>query len=190
MIRERRITGECPDEGGWPRAIPGRPTQVTRTAGRTDKLWAFWVFVPPCPAYLANIVTLGIRAAAFAESGADDRQLARSITVPPRWSSAAPTDLPAVGGCRWKRSAASTLIALILGCALYAVMGAYLMRLELAAGFDTAIGGFAGLLACVSTVMARAIAVPSTSRRTLIGSIVAMLSADSQRTLFASGGSW
>jgi eukaryotic-like serine/threonine-protein kinase len=93
---------------------------------------------------------------------------------------------------RWRLSMEALrrldMIALILGCALYAVMGAYLMRLELAAGFDTAIGGFAGLLACVSTVMARAIAVPSTPRRTLIGSIVAMFPLI-PATLFASGGS-
>jgi serine/threonine-protein kinase len=55
--------------------------------------------------------------------------------------------------------------------------------------FDTAIGGYAGLLACVNSVMARAIAVPSTPRRTLLGSLVAML-ALLPATLFASRGSW
>jgi serine/threonine-protein kinase len=64
--------------------------------------------------------------------------------------------------------------ALVIGCTLFALMGAYLMRLQLIEGLDVAIGAYAGLLACANTVMARAIIVPSTPRRTLIGSIAAM----------------
>ena len=66
-----------------------------------------------------------------------------------------------------RRSARLDLIALIVGCTLYALMGAYLMRLVLAEGLEASIGAYAGLLACVNTVMARAITVPSTPRRTL-----------------------
>jgi len=64
--------------------------------------------------------------------------------------------------------------ALIVGCTLFALMGAYLMRMQLVAGLDVAIGAYAGLLACANTVMARAIIVPSTPGRTLIGSMAAM----------------
>ena len=53
-------------------------------------------------------------------------------------------------------------------------MGAYLMRLQLVNGLDVAIGAYAGLLACANTVMARAITVPSTPRRTLLASVAAM----------------
>jgi hypothetical protein len=64
--------------------------------------------------------------------------------------------------------------ALVTGCTLFAFMGAYLMRLQFIEGLDVAIGAYAGLLACANTVMARAIIVPSTPQRTLIGSIAAM----------------
>ena len=66
------------------------------------------------------------------------------------------------------------LSALVVGCTLFALMGAYLMRLQLVDGLDVAIGAYAGLLACANTVMARAITVPSTPRRTLLGSAAAM----------------
>jgi eukaryotic-like serine/threonine-protein kinase len=68
------------------------------------------------------------------------------------------------------------------------LMGAYLMRLQLVNGLNVAIGAYAGLLACANTVMARAITVPSTPRRTLLGSIAAMAPLI-PATVFAGGGS-
>jgi hypothetical protein len=153
------------------------------------KLWAFWVFVLSFGFYIANIITWSFvlklspgLARMLMQAGNLDH-LAASLVFGGTW----------VICRRWRLSMEALrrldMIALILGCTLYAVMGAYLMRLELAAGFDIAIGGYAGLLACVNTVMARAIAVPSTPRRTLIGSIAAMIPL-APATLFASGGSW
>jgi hypothetical protein len=152
------------------------------------KLWTFWVFVLSFGFYLANIVTWSFvlrrspkLSGMLMEAGTLDH-LAASLVF---------------GGTylicrRWRLSMEALrrldMIALILGCTLYALMGAYLMRLELAAGFDTTIGGYAGLLASVNSVMARAIAVPSTPRRTLIGSIAAMLPLV-PATAFASAGS-
>jgi eukaryotic-like serine/threonine-protein kinase len=78
--------------------------------------------------------------------------------------------------------------ALVVGCALFALMGAYLMRLQLVNGLNVAIGAYAGLLACANTVMARAITVPSTPRKTLLGSVAAMALLV-PATVFAGGGS-
>jgi eukaryotic-like serine/threonine-protein kinase len=173
------------------RAVPSGATDVEPARAFLQdriKLWAFWVFVLSFGFYLANIITWAFvlrlspsLAKMIGQAGTLDH-LAASLVFGGTWLL-----------CRRRRLSMEALrrldmIALILGCTLYALMGAYLMRLELAAGFDTAIGGFAGLLACVSTVMARAIAVPSTPRRTLIGSVIAMLPL-MPATLFASGGS-
>ena len=152
------------------------------------KLWAFWVFVLSFGFYLANIVTWSFvlrlspgLARMLMQAGNLDH-LAASLVFGGAWLICR----------RWRLSMEALrrldMITLILGCALYAVMGAYLMRLELAAGLDVAIGGYAGLLACVNSVMARAISVPSTPQRTLIGSIAAMLPLV-PATLFASNGS-
>jgi hypothetical protein len=64
--------------------------------------------------------------------------------------------------------------ALVLGCLLFALMGLKLVAMQRALGITFSVGVYAGLLACANTVMARAIAVPSTAQRTLIASVVAM----------------
>lgn len=78
--------------------------------------------------------------------------------------------------------------ALVVGCTLFALMGAHLMRLQVMDGLDVATGAYAGLLASANTVMARAIIVPSTPQRTLIGSVAAM-AALLPATAVAGGGS-
>jgi eukaryotic-like serine/threonine-protein kinase len=160
------------------RAVPSGATDVEPARAFLQdriKLWAFWVFVLSAGFYLANIATWAfvLRLAPdvvgmLTQAGTLDH-LAASLVFGGTWLICR----------RWRLSMEALrrldMGALILGCTLYAVMGAYLMRLELAAGLDTTIGGYAGVLACVNTVMARAIAVPSTPQRTLIGSIAAML---------------
>jgi eukaryotic-like serine/threonine-protein kinase len=66
------------------------------------------------------------------------------------------------------------LVTLIVGCVLFALMGACLLRMQISAGVEASIGMYAGLLACGNTVVARAIAVPSSARRTLAASAMAM----------------
>jgi serine/threonine-protein kinase len=66
------------------------------------------------------------------------------------------------------------MAALLVGCTLFALMGAALLRMQIALGTEAAIGAYAGLLACANTVIARAIAVPSTARRTFAGTAAAM----------------
>ncbi len=137
-------------------------------------LWAFWVFVLSFGFYLTNLVTAPfIRAVPprvvdmMREPGSLDH-LAASLVFGGTWvlTRRVRLSMPALR--------VLDLGALLVGCTLFALMGAYLMRLQFTAGLNTAIGAYSGLLACANTVLARAIAVPSTPRRTLIGSIAAM----------------
>ncbi len=139
------------------------------------KLWTFWVFILSSGFYLTNILTWpfvrrasGTFADVLLQAGNLDH-LAASLVF---------------GGVfvltRTVRFSVPVLRAIdvatiLVGCTLFALMGAYMMRLQLAAGLDASIGAYAGLLACANTVMARAIAVPSTPRRTLIVSVAAMV---------------
>lgn len=66
-------------------------------------------------------------------------------------------------------------VALIGGCGLYAAMGRHLTFLQSVTGHDTWIGLYAGVLACVNTIMARAIMVPSRATRTCWLSFIAAL---------------
>ena len=137
-------------------------------------LWAFWVFVLSFGFYLTNMAT-----APFVRPGAPRLadlmlqtgnldHLAASLVFGGLWvlTRRVPLSMRAL---RWL-----DISALVVGCTLFALMGAYLMRLQLVNGLDVAIGAYAGLLACANTVMARAITVPSTPRRTLLASVAAM----------------
>ena len=137
-------------------------------------LWAFWVFVLSFGFYITNIVTAplllrapGHVADMILQAGTLDH-LAASLVFGGVWL--------LTRRVRLSMSALRVLdlTALIVGCILFALMGAYLTRMQLATGFDAAFGPYAGLLACANTLMARAITVPSSPRRTLAGSIVAM----------------
>jgi eukaryotic-like serine/threonine-protein kinase len=137
-------------------------------------LWAFWVFVLSFGFYLTNMATSPFvrevsdgLADAMMEAGNLDH-LAASLVFGGVWLLTRRVRLSMVVLRRLE------LATLIVGCFLFALMGAHLMRLQLAAGLDAASGAYAGVLACANTVMARAIAVPSTPRRTLLASIAAM----------------
>jgi len=137
-------------------------------------LWAFWVFVLSFGFYVINIVTWPlIRGAparvadAMLEAG-NLVHLAASLVFGGVWLLT-----------RRVRVSTQTLRvldlgALAVGCMLFALMGAYVTRLHVAAGFDAGVGAYAGLLACANTILARVIIVPSTPRRTLLGSLAAM----------------
>ena len=138
------------------------------------RLWASWVFILSFGFYLVNVAT-----APFVRPGAPQivdfmlqtgnlDHLAASLVFGGLWLVARRRPL-SMTTLRWLDAG-----ALVIGCTLFALMGAYLMRLQLIEGLDVAIGAYAGLLACANTVMARAIIVPSTPRRTLIVSMAAM----------------
>jgi serine/threonine protein kinase len=136
-------------------------------------LWAFWVFVLSFGFYVTNVITWplvreasdGFADAMLQTSNAD--HLAASLVFGALWT--------ATYRMRLSIPALRTLelAALIAGCALFALMGAAMMR-RFAPGLKVEAGAYAGLLACANTVMARAITVPSTPRRTLAASVVAM----------------
>ncbi len=137
-------------------------------------LWAFWVFALSFGFYLMNLATFPLvrgPSAGLASSilhGALLDHLAASLVYAGLWFLTWRTRLS------MRALRILDLSALILGCTFFALMGAYLMQEEGTAGRDATIGAYSGLLACANTVMARAIIVPSTSSRTLIGSIAAM----------------
>ena len=137
-------------------------------------LWAFWVFVLSFGFYLTNIVTAPfVRESSprltdlMLETGNLDH-LAASLVFGGTWLLTRRVRLT------MQALRVLELGTLIVGCTLFALMGAHLMQLQLTAGLDAGVGGYAGLLACANTVLARAIAVPSTPRRTLFGSVAAM----------------
>lgn len=138
------------------------------------RLWAFWVFVLSFGFYLTNLLTYPFvrRASAtlagtLLQAGNLDH-LAASLTFGGVWllTRAIRLSLPALRRLE--------VVTALVGCTLFALMGAYMMRLQIAAGLDAAVGAFAGLLASANTIMARAISVPSTARRTLVVSTAAM----------------
>jgi Protein kinase domain len=137
-------------------------------------LWAFWVFVLSFGFYVTNIVTwtfmrhASARLADMMLQASSLDHLAASIVFGAVWVLTRRVRLS------MRALRLLDLATLTVGCMLFALMGAALMRLQSAAGLDPAMGAYAGLLACANTVMARAIAVPSSPRRTLLASIVAM----------------
>ncbi len=137
-------------------------------------LWAFWVFVLSFGFYVTNLVTNPLirrtsipLADTLLQMGNIDH-LAASLVFGSVW----------VLTRRVRLSLEALRIldvtALLVGCTLFALMGGSLMRPLLAEGLEASIGAYAGLLACANTVMVRAIIVPSTPRRTLVASLVAM----------------
>ena len=150
-------------------------------------LWAFWVFTLSSGFYVINVFTAPfVRPNApelidFVLHIANLDHLAASLVYGGVWLLMRRGPL-SLGVLRF-----IDVAALVFGCALFALMGAYLVRMQLVAGLDVAIGAYAGLLACANTVMARAITVPSTPRRTLLASTVAMAPLV-PAALFAGGG--
>ena len=135
-------------------------------------LWAFWVFALSFGFYLINLATWPIHGSsarfvdALLDPGNLDHLAASSV----------------FGGvwllCRRVRMSIRLLrlldtATLIVGCTLFAVMGGYFAHVQAPAGLDSAVGPYTGLLACANTLLARAITVPSTPRRTLTTGMIA-----------------
>jgi hypothetical protein len=137
-------------------------------------LWALMVFLLSFGFYVLNLATTPFvqRASqriadAVLQAGNLDH-LAASLVFGATWLATRRVRLstPALRGL--------DAVALVVGCTLFAIMGAYMTRLQLAAGVEASIGAYAGLLACASTVTGRATVVPSTAARTLLLSGLAM----------------
>lgn len=157
---------------------PGSTDTADARAFLQDRigLWAFWVFVLSFGFYLTNMATWpflravpGRRLADVALEAGNLLHLAASLTYAAVWlgSRQGRFSLPALR--------ALDIGALVVGCTLFALMGMNLVGIQRALGLNLAVGVYAGLLACANTVTARAIAVPSTARRTLVAGIIAML---------------
>jgi eukaryotic-like serine/threonine-protein kinase len=137
-------------------------------------LWAFWVFVLSFGFYLTNIVTWPLVrpvSPGFMEMLLEPgtiTHLITSLTFGGLWL----VTRQAVLSMRALR--VLDVATLVVGCMLFALMGALMARAQYLAGIKDGMPIFAGLLACANTVMARAVAVPSTPRRTLIATTVAM----------------
>jgi eukaryotic-like serine/threonine-protein kinase len=160
-------------------ALPtGGTDQADARAFLQDRigLWAFWVFVLSFGFYLTNIVTFPFLRARPGRQLADVLfetgnllHLSASLTFAAVWLVSRRTRLSV------RTLRALDVGALVLGCLLFAVMGMKLVAMQRELGINFSVGVYAGLLACANTVMARAIAVPSTARRTLGVSSIAML---------------
>lgn len=151
-------------------------------------LWAFWVFVLSFGFYLVNLITAPFvrseapQLAALLVEVAMLDHLAASLTFGGVWLLT-----------RRVRMQMTTLrrldpATLIVGCALFSLMGASMIGARHALGFEVVIGAYSGLLACANTVVARAITVPSTPVRTFTISAIAMAPLV-PATLVGSGGS-
>jgi predicted Ser/Thr protein kinase len=137
-------------------------------------LWALWVCILSSGFYLANIVSWPFIGDQMTFSHVVSERgpvlhLAASLTFGIVWLVTRRTRLT-VHALRLLE--AGTLIG---GCTQYALMGTYLVRMRQALETGSEIGMFAGLLACANTLMARAVAVPSTASRTFWLSTIAML---------------
>ncbi len=137
-------------------------------------LWTFWVFVLSFGFFLTNIATWpfirreSVPLADMLLHAGNLDHLAASSVFGGVWLLTRSRRLSMVALRRLE------LAALIVGCFLFALMGAYIAQVEFDTLAGTAIGAFSGLLACANTVIARAIIVPSTPKRTLFASAAAM----------------
>jgi serine/threonine-protein kinase len=159
------------------RVVPSGATDVEPTrAFLQDRIgmWACWVFLLSSGFYVTNLVTYPL------VRGSSTGLLDTMLKLENIDHLAA--SLVFGGVClltRRKQLSLSVLrnldlATLLVGCSLFALMAVYVMRSLQADGLEAATGAYAGLLACANTVMARAIIVPSTPRRTLFASIAAM----------------
>ena len=158
------------------RALPSGTTEAEPDRAFLQSrlgLWTFWVFVLSSGFYLINLATWPLLSGTSAtivhlmlETASLDH-LAASIVFGGVWLL-----------CQRRPLSIRTLRlldagTLIIGCALFAIMGAFLTQ-RTPGGLDPAIGPYMGLLACANTLLARTVTVPSTPRRTLILGVIAM----------------
>jgi hypothetical protein len=157
------------------------PPASTDTAGARAflqeriALWAHWVFVLSGGFFLVNVLTwplLKSGSETFLDTMLQPANLLHvgaSLAFGVDWLIARHARL-SVTGLRMLDA-----LALVGGCTLFALMGMNVDRVEQAMGGNPGIGVYAGVLASANTVLARAIAVPSTPGRTFWLSALAML---------------
>lgn len=157
------------------RAFPtGSTDQADARAFLQDRvgLWALWVFVLSFGFYLVNIVTwpFVLGAAPLRDvigSTGTVLHLTASLTFGALWL------LTRTVAFSLRVLRLLEAAALVGGCLEFALMGLYLAQMQTGPG-TLRVGLTSGLLACANTVMARAIAVPSTPARTLWLSVAAL----------------
>lgn len=134
-------------------------------------LWAMWVFILSGGFFVVNVLTWPFvgNASQSLLNRANLFHVTASLTFGIDALIAKKARL-SLGGLRLLEA-----FALIGGCVLFTLMGLNVVRLQEAINGTPAIGLYAAVLASANTVLARAIAVPSTSSRTLWLSIIAML---------------
>jgi serine/threonine-protein kinase len=137
-------------------------------------LWAHWVFILSGGFFVVNLVTwpfLRVGSRSLVDTLLQPGNLfhiAASLAFCVDWLIARHARL-SLAALR-----AFEAFALVGGCLLFSLMGLNLARME-NIGESAAVGMYAGLLASANTVLARAIAVPSTSVRTFWLSVAALL---------------
>ena len=134
-------------------------------------LWALWVFVLSGGFFVVNVLTWPLIGNAWQSllNRANLFHVGASLTFA--------LDALIAKRARLSLSGLRVLdaVALIGGCVLFTLMGLEVVRLQQAIGGTPEIGLYAAVLASANTVLARAIAVPSTPTRTLWLSVMAML---------------
>jgi hypothetical protein len=129
-------------------------------------LWALWVYLLSGGFYIVNlgawpVIADRIPFSAFVLHAGPVLHLSATLTFAAAWLAARRLRL-SLAALRLLES-----VAVIGGCAQYAVMGLHLVRMRDLMGNGPEVGVYSGLLACANVLMARAIAVPSTPTRTL-----------------------
>jgi eukaryotic-like serine/threonine-protein kinase len=149
-------------------------TEATRTVlHERIGLWAMWICILSSAFYVTNIVTWPLMAPAdvllleVLRHPAQLLHLAASLLFGGVWLIARRTQLMP-GALR-----VLDVATLVIGCTLYALMGLFAVQMQTALG-HVSIGLYSALLASMSVVTARAIAVPSTPARTFWASAAAL----------------
>jgi eukaryotic-like serine/threonine-protein kinase len=135
-------------------------------------LWTMWVFILSFGFYLVNV--------AFWIVVMPDHVLALVLTAGTMLHLIASLLFGIVSivtrrvHLSWRALRVLDVGTLVVGCAMYSLMGLYLVRLQQEMQVSTGAGLYAGLLASASVVLSRAIFVPSEARRTFWFSTLAM----------------
>ena len=132
-------------------------------------LYGMWVFILSGSFYLLNTaLVLRVDPGALLE-GYSLAHLGATLTVGAVWGTTRVFAL-STPVLRWVDAG-----ALIVTCLLFAVMAADIAQLHLAVGADPTQALLVGQLACMSTILTRAVAVPSTPVRTFWLSLTALV---------------
>ena len=130
-------------------------------------LYAGWVFVLSGGFFLLDFLQHADLRSLTTSSGL--AHLGGTLTMAAVWAS---TRRPALGG---RALAWIDVGGLVITCAFFAIMGRAIAAMQMRMGGDPITGLLVGQLACASTVLVRAVAVPSTPARTMWLGIAALV---------------